>query len=101
MSARRFLLVTAALSATAAIEGCGKDSVPVPEPDRDLVNMPANPKGSHYDEGLNTPPPPPPPPPPPEVRDAGRIVRPLPANPKGSHYDGGMRTTTKKSDLEF
>lgn len=80
MKARRFLLVTAALSTALATQGCGKEEKPKPvNPDEDIP-LPANPKGSYYDSGLDEPPPPPPPP--------TRV--PLPANPKGSHYDAGL-----------
>lgn len=72
MKRRRYLLVTAALSTVA----CGKTGAKVD--DREVAPLPANPKGSYYDSGLDQPPPPPPDPIPP------------PANPKGSHYDAGL-----------
>lgn len=126
MPTKRFLLVTAALSATAAAAACGK------EPDSS-VTLPANPKGSHYDGSMGTTTTPPPDvvpadaasadaapsdaapadaaparadaapadaasPKPAQVPDAGPIRRPLPANPKGSHYDAGKRN---KGNLDF
>jgi len=103
MRTKRFLLVTAAL-ATAA---CGKN--PAMNPDAETLPLPANPKGSRYDDGdaeAVQPPPPPPlppdagpavknPPTPPHDAGGGAIKpHPLPANPKGSFYDGGKRKGT-------
>lgn len=99
MRTKRFLLVTAALSAATATAACGKNSA---ERDSETLPLPANPKGSFYDADLV----PPPPdagasePPKPSV-DAGPAPTPTPipppANPKGSHYDAGI----KKPKLDF
>jgi hypothetical protein len=79
---RRLLLATAALHAAAALEACSKEPLPGP---------PANPKGSHYDEGLDSgKTTSPPPSTTTEPADAGPVL-PLPANPKGSHYDSGLK----------
>jgi hypothetical protein len=83
MRPKRFLLVTAALSTVA----CGKQAAQPEPPEAGVMNLPANPKGSFYDAGLEPPPPPPPP-------TTTQTVIPPPANPKGSHYDAGL--TPKK-----
>ena len=102
MRKRRLLLVTSALSTAALLQACQKQQ----EVSHDL---PGNPKGSHYDEGMSPTPdagattegaeavdagnasdaavfhvPTPPP------GEAGVPTRPLPASPKGSFYDGGL-----------
>lgn len=93
MRTKRFLLVTAALTTTMA---CGKDAAKpeTSQTDAETLPLPANPKGSFYDAGIEATPPPPPPPPPPPTTDAGPVIRRLPANPKGSHYDAGKKPTT-------
>lgn len=111
MRTKRFLLVTAALSAAAtATAACGKSPAVPDKPDAETVPLPANPKGSFYDANIEPPPPQVDAEPPtdagtikPPAHDAGAravltvpTVRPLPANPKGSHYDSG----TKKPKLD-
>ena len=76
MRPKRFLLVTAALSTIA----CGKEAAKPEPPEAGEMNMPANPKGSFYDAGLQPEPPP----------TTTQTVIPPPANPKGSHYDAGL-----------
>jgi hypothetical protein len=101
MRTKRFLLVTAALSAAVA---CGKNPATPDKADAETLPLPANPKGSFYDANIEPTPDPPakdaeapkdagaikqPPPP----HDAGVLTRPhpLPANPKGSFYDAGKK----------
>lgn len=104
MRTKRFLLVSAALAtAASATVACGKNPATPDTKDAETLPLPANPKGSFYDAGIEPPPEPPPPPPtdastkpdasnpkPPPIKDAGGPVIPrLPANPKGSFYDAG------------
>lgn len=79
MRSKRFLLVTAALSTVA----CGKEPAKPEPPETGVMNMPANPKGSFYDAGLQ-----------PEPTTTQTVIPP-PANPKGSHYDAGLTPKTK------
>ena len=103
MRTKRFLLVTAALVA------CGKTPATPEKTDAEVLPLPANPKGSFYDAGIEPTPTDTPTtpdagapkdagttnPPPPPIKDAGAIIKPhpLPANPKGSFYDGGRKKT--------
>lgn len=87
MRARRFLLVTAALSTIAGAEACKKEG---------LEPVHGNPKGLSYDpdSGTWSPPPPAPvdaaPPPPADTPRPPDLSIP-PGNPKGAHYDAGAK----------
>jgi hypothetical protein len=110
MRAKRFLLVTAALStAASATVACGKKpATPEVVDAGETLPLPANPKGSFYDADIEPPPLLEPadaeapkeagvtkPPPRHEVGEGSvRAPHPLPANPKGSHYDAGRKKPT-------
>jgi hypothetical protein len=103
MRTKRFLLVTAALATVA----CGKSPATPDNKDAETLPLPANPKGSFYDAGVEPPPPEPTTPDasspdasnpkPPPIKDGGILMKPhpLPANPKGSHYDAGKKAGDK------
>lgn len=111
MRTKRFLLVTAALStAVTGAAACGKN--PATPDAGETLPLPANPKGSFYDAGIEPTPDPQTPTPdgeapkdagtikPPPLQDAGKpIINRLPANPKGSHYDAGR--PKKPTDPSF